>query len=234
MTANTLQGCMARPLHAPRVSINSLMDFINASDCKKASIVRAQQKPRTIVVAPYCTARAAIKKSVQENDMSCIMGAISRLQQRVCDSQWKRNDTANSIMVLRKFISSTFPQRLGKISCSFHKPAIKECYIDGVAITVAPDLIMRWQYEGKNYIGAVKFRISKSQFDYLTGSCAASLVQYYLRNAVAREGEIVDNSFCMFFDIISDRIFTAPFDDTTAMNTLHSTCSEYRQLWEAA
>ena len=221
--------------NTPRVSIIPLVAFVEATEARKKSIVKDQKKPHTFKVAPYATARAVIKKYVQnEFDMECIISGIDRLHHRRTDSVWARRDAHNSILALHRFIDSNFPVHLGKVRCSFSKANIKDFYFYGVSITVAPDLVMRWEENGKRYVGAVKFRISKEPYSNYSGTLAASSLAYYVRHSVAEPGEIVDNAHCLFCDVMASTIFSSPENIEPYMQAVKTACLEYVKLWDAA
>lgn len=219
----------------PRVSINSLIEFISASDRRKRSIVKQQKHPSTIQVAPYATTRAALRKFIKDDyDLELIVEAIEKLQHRDQSTQWRRQDTKNSIDALRHFMIMNFPSRVSKIKCSFAKSFIKDCYIDDVLITISPDLIMRWEIDGVKYIGAVKFRLSQKRLDFSGGHNAATLISHYLKTTVAQEDEIVDLSHCLYVDIFSENIYRAMGDLTHPIEEIRKACKEYSKLWRAA
>ena len=221
--------------HTPRVSINPLIEFMSASDRRKRSIVKQQKNPSTIQVAPYATARAALRKFIKDDyDLELIVEAIEKLQHRDQSTQWRRQDTKNSIDALRHFMIMNFPSRVSKIKCSFAKSFIKDCYIDDVLITISPDLIMRWEIDGVKYIGAVKFRLSQKRLDFSGGHNAATLISHYLKTTVAQEDEIVDLSHCLYVDIFSENIYRAMGDLTHPIEEIRKACKEYSKLWRAA
>lgn len=219
----------------PEVSISCLLDFFVASDIRKKSIIRAQKQPSTIKVAPYQTARAAVRSYVKSGyDIGCIDDAVTRLQQRVRPSAWSRNNVANSIEALRHFVELNFPTRFVKIKCSFLKPNSKDCMLFGVIIIVAPDLIMRWEENGRKIIGAVKFRFAKKHLDYSAGVHAASLLAHYLKKSVVEQDETVDLSHCLYVDVMADTIYPAPSDYTQYVGNIGEACTEYGLLWNVA
>lgn len=224
-----------QPYTAPRVSINPLITFVEATERKKRSIVKGQKTPSKFKIAPYATARAAMKKYVKGGfEEIFIFDAIRTLQSRNAESKWARNDVKNSILALRHFIEFNFPDKVGKIHCSFTKATNPKCTIAGVQITVAPDLIMRWEDNGKKYIGAVKFRIVKSKLSFSAGRNAASLISFYLQKSIAEHDEIVDNAHCLFVDVMADVIYPAPIDTSLPLQELKTACLEYVTLWDAA
>lgn len=223
------------PSHTPRVSINPLIEFISASDRRKLSIVRGQKSPSTLRVAPYSTARAAIKNFIKsEYDLEQLVLAVLQLRDRDQSANWKRQDVANSIDALRHFTDMNFPSKVSKVKCTFAKSVIRDCYMDDVLIVVAPDFIMRWEIDGVRYIGAVKLRISKKQLDYSSGRKAAALLAHYLETSVRHECETVDYSHCLYVDVFAETIYPAPPNDTLYLEEICKACDEYAKLWRAA
>ena len=87
----------------PRVSINLLVVFVEATERRKLSIVKEQKKPSLFKVAPYATARAAMKRYIKDGfDSECLYKAIANLQSRQTISQWARNGSAKYIVYSRK------------------------------------------------------------------------------------------------------------------------------------
>ena len=78
---------MGQSLNTPRVSINPLIAFVTATERRKKSIVKEQKKPSVFKVAPYATARAAMKKYVKGGfEKECILDALQTLQSRQASS----------------------------------------------------------------------------------------------------------------------------------------------------
>ncbi len=219
----------------PRVSINPLVVFVEATERRKLSIVKEQKKPSLFKVAPYATARAAMKRYIKDGfDSECLYKAIANLQSRQTISQWARNNANNSIEALRHFIEINFPQRVSKIHCVFSQATKKECMLEGVIIKVAPDLILRWEDNGIRYVGAIKFRIAKTKLSFSAGRHAASLISYYLRQTIAESNEIVDTTHCLFVDVMDDVIYPSPMDITHSLNVISDACCEYLTIWNVA
>lgn len=221
--------------HTPRVSINPLIEFMSASDRRKLSIVKNQKTPSTIRVAPYSIARAAIRNFVKEDfDYHRLIAAIEKLQKRDQSTQWRRQDTSNSINALRHFMDMNFPTQLSRIKCTFAKSVIKDCYMNDVLITISPDLIMKWEIDGIKYVGAVKFRLSQKPIDYSSGRNAAALLAHYLETSIAQSDEVVDNKHCLFVDVFAENVIPAPQDKSQYIEEISKACDEYSKLWRAA
>lgn len=125
----------------PEISINPLVEYIEASDRSRKSIIRQQKNPSDFIISRYRTARSAFAKFFKEGfDEQVLRRAIERLQTKEQKSDWTRNDTLNSIEALRSFLEMEFPFK--NLRCKFVKPDTKVYNINGVAITVAPDLLL--------------------------------------------------------------------------------------------
>ena len=223
------------PSHTPRVSINPLIEFMSASDRRKLRIVKDQKFPSTIRVAPYSIARYAIRNFVKEDfDYHRLIAAIEKLQKRDQSTQWRRQDTSNSIIALRHFMDMNFPTQMSRIKCTFAKSVIKDCYMNDVLVTISPDLIMKWEIDGIKYIGAVKFRLSQKPIDYSSGRNAAALLAHYLETSIAQSDEVVDNKHCLFVDVFAENVIPAPQDKSVSIKEISKACDEYSKLWRAA
>ena len=111
----------------------------------------------------------------------------------------------------------------------------KDVEFNNVSITVSPDLILRWEEDGKKYIGGVKFHISKSNiFDYEKASFAAGLIHLYLKESIACNDEIVVDDYCLCVDVFGSKICSTPKNKKDFNSKLYKACDEIKSLWEVA
>lgn len=216
--------------------MNPLCDFVTGSTRKKASIIRSQKKPVTFLVARYKTAKARMSQFIKNGfAYQDILSGINDLQAKHCITDFQKSDRKTSIEALRLFLELQFPDKFKKLKCSFSTDKRKELYFNGVSITIAPDLILRWEENGKKYIGGIKFHISKSNiFDYNKASFAAGLINLYLKDVIASPEETVVDDFCLCVDVFGTRICSTPKNKSTFIKTLDDACGEIKSLWNVA
>lgn len=219
-----------------KISINPLCEFVFASKRRKASIVRNQKKPSTFKVARYKTAKNRMAKFIRNGfSYDEILSGIKDLQAKTCITEFQKNDRKTSIEALRLFLDLQFPKDFDKLKCSFHAVTQKDVVVDGVSITISPDLVLRWEKDGQKYISGIKFHISKTnRFDYDKASFASGLIELYLRRTIAEPDEIVDSRYCLCVDIFSTRICATPHDKKEFSTKLKEACHEIKLLWEVA
>lgn len=216
--------------------MNPLCDFVTGSTRKKASIIRSQKKPVTFLVARYKTAKTRMSRFLKNGfAYQDILSGINDLQAKHCVTDFQKSDRKTSIEALRLFLELQFPDKFKKLKCSFSTDKRKELDFNGVSITVAPDLILRWEENGQKYVGGIKFHISKSNiFDYNKASFAAGLINLYLNDVIATSNEIVVEDFCLCVDVFGTRICSTPKNKDTFIEILENACIEIKELWKAA
>lgn len=220
------------------ISINPLCEFATTdSESKKKSIIRNQKKPSTFKVAPYSSARAKIKRFFEYGfSEDEIIAGIQHIQDRPnCDTDFKKRDRANSIEALRRFLEIQFPDNFRQLKCTFSRNRNKEMNCNGISIHVAPDIIIRWEEDGKKYIGGIKFHIAKGKpFTYSQCTFAAGVIEYFIKTQIASEDEIVVGEYCLSIDVFGQRVCSSPTDKEAFEDALYAACGEIDSLWDAA
>ena len=218
--------------HSPKISINPLIEYVSASTRRKRSIIKQQKNPPDFIIARYRMARSAFTNYFKNGyDSNVLVNAIERLQHREQTSDWTRSDTTNSIEALRHFLSIEFPFK--SLKCRFIKSTIKAYSINGVEIIVAPDLLLEWEVDKQEYVGAIKFYIKKKNLSYQQGRMNASLVADFMRRTNP-ERKIISTQHCICVDIMNQRTFPAPSDISKDMTLVSDACSEIYTLWQAS
>lgn len=220
----------------PEISVNPLAEYVVATESRRRTIIRQQRKPSSFIVPRYRTARAAFSKYfVKGYDKSVLIDAIERLQTREQKSDWTKNDTANSILALRHFLSLRFP--FEGLKCRFSKPSVKSYTINGVHVIISPDLILEWERNGQKYVGAIKFFVkktkTKTEMAYQQGRIAASLLADFVTR-ISAEGTTISKSHCLCIDVMNERIFPAPETMLDDMVLVSDACEEIRINWLAS
>jgi hypothetical protein len=214
------------------ISINPLAEFIQASSRRKRSIVKQQLNPPTVMVARYRTARSHIRKSVMNGfSPQEIVAGVSVLQKRQPKTKFAQSDIKNSIEALRFFLDIKFPEMKDLISCHFYKSDKKSFELSGVNIIVAPDLILRYKKNGIDYLGGIKFHISKDKsFSYKGAQVAAYGIMSLIEKEVVKKGEIVDPMLCLSIDVFGQRVMNALNIKADIPERVENACEEIKAI----
>jgi len=214
------------------ISLNPLAEYVFASDSRRETIIRQQKKPQKIMIIPYSTARARMRKFFKDGfSYEAIISGIEYLQGKKPEKDFWKNDRKNSIEALRTFITLQFPS-FKNLKCSFTTKNNKFIFIDDVEIRIAPDLIIRGIKEGQPFIGGIKFHISKGQqFDRDKALLAATALKLFLLKNEATEEEYVDPNFCLSVDVFGERIAPAPKNHIGYEEKIKEACRDLKNRW---
>lgn len=216
----------------PKISINPLVEYIHASERRRHTIIKQQKNPSDFIIARYRTARAAISSYFTSDfNKEVLLKAINRLQSKAQTSDWSKNDTANSIEALRRFLAIEFPFK--SLKCHFAKPSIKSYTIRGVDIIISPDLILEWEVNNKKYFGSIKFYIKKKNLTLQEGRISSSILAYFAKK-ISSKDVFVSNKHCICIDVMNSRIFSAPENIVDDITLVSDACEEIRTTWLSA
>jgi hypothetical protein len=214
------------------ISLNPLSEYVYASDSRKDRIIKEQKRPSKLMIVPYTTARAGMKRFFKDGfSIVVITNAIEFLHgKRPIKDFWK-NDRKNSIEALRTFLKLQVPD-FKNLKCSFTTKNNKFLVIDNVEIRIAPDLIIRGIKDGQPFVGGIKFHISKGQqFSNEQGILAASAIKLFLLNEVAIDEEEVNPDLCLSIDIFGERITPAPINHKGYEKLIRDACEDLKKRW---
>lgn len=218
----------------PKISVNKLGEYIKSSPHRRKTIVRDQKYPKGYVVTRYGSARSAIVDFFVRGrgDKKLIEKTIKSLIQKSYDSNstFKKQDNELSIKALEIFSKTSFPINLNKHSISKFDSDLNNLLIEGVEVTVQPDIIINGSINGKSFVGAIKVHISKTNnLDPESGKYVAALLHKFLENSSSTK---VRPEFCISLDIFTGRYFIAPRSFKSLRKDIEAACYEIRLLWE--
>jgi hypothetical protein len=168
------------------ISLNQFADFTKATEKGKLRILKQQLNPNPFKIPWYQTPRAGIRKSLQNNgDLTPILEALKKLNRREPKNRRGLTDKNASIEALQRYIELKLPVIFKNYEYEIIKPELKSNFIAGVEVRVAPDVVVRFNINGKKYIGAVKIHISKSApFNYKQSLKVATILYKYLSETI--------------------------------------------------
>lgn len=216
------------------ISINQLAEFYDATQRRKTTLVEQQIVPNKVLLPWYQLAKAKIKKSIeQQGDLTPINEGISQLLNQQPDKDWKHHNKFVSIEALQRFVSMKLPKVLQNVNYQIIKPEKKIFYIHGVAIKVAPEVIVKVNVNGRAIIGAFKIHIKKKHFSKQQAELVANILYRYLNEEVADKNEEVLPEYCFCLDVFSERIIHANKKDAENLETLKNLCVEVKEIWDS-
>ncbi len=215
----------------PKISVNKLGEYIKSSPHRRKIIVRDQKYPKGFVVTRYVNARSAIVDFFVKGrgDKKVIEKTIKSLIQKSYDSTFKKQDNELSIKALEIFSKTRLSIDLTKLSISKFDSDLNNLLIEGVEVTIQPDIIIKGSINGKSFVGAIKIHISKTNnLNPESGKYVAAMLHKFLENSSTTK---VRPEFCISLDIFTGRYFIAPRSFKSLRKDIEAACNEIRLLW---
>ncbi|WP_303920925.1 hypothetical protein [Draconibacterium sediminis] len=214
------------------ISLNQFADFTKATERGKARIVEQQLNPNPFKIIWYQLTKARIKKSIQhQGDLTPIYEALEILKNRTPTNPRQVSDKRISVEALNKFVKMKLPKVFRKNPYSIVTPPVKTTRVGDVIIRVAPDVVVKFEVDGKVFLGAIKIHVSKNKpFDYSQSLMISTILYKYL-NEIKKEDEFVDPNLCFSLDIFGDRIVSAPANIDVALSEVERNCEEIKAIW---
>ena len=223
--------------HKYFISVNQLADFLVGSEAKKKRIINQQKVPNLFLVPWYQLSRARIKKYLSNRgDVKILKDAISILKQRTPKNKRQITDRDVSIESLQRFIKLELPTYLKQYEYEVIKPGkYKSTNVEGVEIIVSPDLILKFNIDGQEVLGAIKVHISKGNI-FKNEQCryVSTLIYKYLNESIRKEGQVVSPELCICIDVFGERLIPVPRDVEKTMRGIEELCRELKRLWNVA
>lgn len=222
-----------RIINTPRLSVNKLAEYTtSAGALRRKRILKDAKYPQTYITTLYERSRAALKTYFRQGfDLNILEEAIEELEDTIASSNNDANDIKNSIKALKIAQTIDLPELEGYDLSPFPK-ANSKIVLNGVTISVYPDLIIRGVKKGKKFVGGIKFHIVKgTTASEEAGEMVATLVKVFLEDHVAESDEVVLPSKCFAIDIFAKQVKVAPRAHVQRMNQVLAVCDEIVVLW---
>ncbi|GAB3953208.1 hypothetical protein GCM10028805_36410 [Spirosoma harenae] len=219
----------------PKISVNKLGEFVTATSIRQKSIVKDQsaKRPPGIKAFRYTEARATCVRYFTESfDVSIIDKSIEDLKKKILKNKHDQNDQQASIESLNELKNIDLSHFEGLSFSSFSGKGIMD--INGVDVSVQPDLILRGEYKKKKVIGAIKFHIKKTEIlKPRSQAVIATILQQFIDKHVKAEEEKAVHNLMFSVDIFGGSIAAAPKSQAQILTNVDAACWLYKLIWHS-
>jgi hypothetical protein len=214
-----------------KISANKLGEYIDSLPNRRRTIIRDQKYPKGYIVSRYSGAKKSIidffvkgkgdRKKIQSEIESLILKSYN-------NSKFKKQDNELSIKALEIFAKSNIPSVEAHETSKFESN-LNKLQIEGVEVSVHPDILIKGSIRGKDFIGAIKVHISKGNpLNQSSGKYVAALIHNFLEKNNKTK---VKPDFCISLDIFTGQYFTATRSFKSLRKDIEAACAEIRLLW---
>lgn len=214
----------------PHISANQLAKYSSASQAVKSSILKQQIKPNKFLIPWYQSAKGSIKKFLREpKDLKPLLDGIKKVKLKTPENSRQIIDKEVSLQALETVINLPIANILALDNYEVVKIDVPIFTVEGVEISVSPEVIFKAKVKGKTVYGGMKFHIAKNdKFDFRQCKLIATVLYKYISSKFHNE---VDPKLCFCVDVFSERIIFADQKPTAEIYWLKEICTEIRANW---
>lgn len=219
----------------PRISVNPLCEYIEASASRRTSIIRQSKTLPTFITRWYNQAEDILAFYLSEirDDSRVLSIEIERLKSlSYTKDENERKYGLASAESLSSFLTyhSNIQELFSKYDVTMAVYDSKhKLSINGVQISIRPELLLRSRVDGKE-IGFVKFYFSKMEsLSKDRGELMACLGKEYFSRIYSLSFK---NSDCIILDVYRGKVFTAPRASVKRIADIEASCQEISDRWD--
>ncbi len=218
---------------APRISVNSLAKYRDASDpLKRASILKGQKFPKEFITNRYNDSFDPMTEFMTDPNhaVSILSDAIIDICGQHAPTDWYAENKILNVTALQKFRARIQSFPLADYDISKSPEQAPHLRINGVEISVRPEFGLVYRGRG-NPLGAFKLYVNKSYplSDEAAAMVATTLHQYVAQHAPV--GMTANHRHCFVFDVFAQNIYTAPQSTQQRRASLAAACTEIALTW---
>lgn len=215
----------------PKISLNKLAEYLDATPSRRRQIVKDQQNPQPFIAARYNDARERIIGFIEGgmNGEQEMLAAAEDLRQDYNGTDFVRQDRNASADAIEGFLDASDQLGIDDFLAEGIDRSISAIMnISGVNISVRPDVILKDKDTGE-VKGAIKFHFSRtSPLSAKSREYSATALRVYLEGEGHR---CVDPNKCYVVDVPTQSVSSAPKAFKRKMNDIEAACEEINARW---
>ena len=218
-----------------RISANKLAELlVTPSATRRRRIIHDQKHPSDVIVARYRQANPAIVEYLTQGcDASVIDQAVIRLRGDNSGTDWALEDRQLTADALDHFLELARDLPKDDVIYAAGPSDAAKLMVDGVSVSVRPDVIITGTKRGKRFSGALKLHFTKNEESALGRKGAefvAILMFEWLRQFGPANASPL-HSHCISVDVFRRATVTAPKAVTRRWDEISAGCQEIAARW---
>lgn len=224
----------------PKMTINVLGDFLVSKPHQQRKLLEALKYPKEnkFRSAYYEEARRGIKDYFLNGfDEEILFSVIAELEEIDPSNDYQESRLNNNIASIDEVLES---DNVSTISEKFEFEAYsgnnEKVVIEGVEISVYPDLIIKSNIRGSDYFGALKIFFSKKENDDVVKSqqYVAAMLHHYASNFIEMpKGFSPRNANSISYDVFADSFIESPAHVKTKFRDIEAGCKNIAAIWDS-
>jgi hypothetical protein len=219
----------------PRISLNKLGEYLEATPIRRRAIVKDQKKPPgAAVVTRYGPVTQVLKEYFEYADKDFLLARIADMKADHSGTIWQREDRQLSAQTLERMTAMLDDIDMSGIKIvPFPLSAKSVLFVSGVRISVRPDFLIVSASDPVIAVGALKLSHNKQNPLTKTGcEYVATVLARFVGEAFASPS--VSLKHCLSVSTPLQLVVQAPKAQRAKGKTIDAACEEIAGGWKAA
>lgn len=219
----------------PRISLNKLGEYLSCKPGRRRTILKSQKYPKDAIIARNTDFYNALFTSVEAGSINVdsILDNILRLKRSANGNKWHDENLELNTKLLRHLLAIQTQFDRDDLTLTTASGPHEHLNIEGVSVSVRPELLIHGSRRGEAVFGGVKFHLPKSNsLEGEAGDYAATVLKSHL-DVVCPKGSIVKNELCFVVDLPVETVHTAPKAYKKRWFDIEAACFEISNQWNA-
>lgn len=217
----------------PRLSINKLGEYMVAKAARRRKILEDAKRPSSFITARYTAfydVAPAYSSSNPLND-SLVHAAIQSLQTKPASTEWEVSNQLLNTDLLTNLLDLADILDIEDYTVTVLPISQASMLLNGVEISVRPELKLSIVTRSKSYQGVLKFYLPKTNpLDRESGEYIATVAHQWATTEFA-SGDPVHHRHCHVIDVPNRTRYSAPGSHVRRMQDVAAACTEIATLW---
>lgn len=223
-----------RVRQTPRMGLNALAQYMMAGAAARERILHDQKYPTGFRPIWYEHATRAIVRFLLASDRDAEM--LTRAEDRIRalpyggqNERQKLQDNADAVAAFSRCVRSIM---LDGMTTS-RGPEQANVFIEGVTISIRPEILLRGHYRGQELLGGLKVYLSKREPLQDEGLAIVGSLLHMAVDRLASEHERCIVRHCTVVDVFAGQCACAPTAVVRRRREVEATCREIAHRWPA-
>lgn len=216
----------------PRISVNKLGEYMEANANRRRKIVYDAKFPSNFITTRYAEARPAIKSYFTSGyDENILVEACDQIELIQTITDFQANDKQTSLEVLDIMLDADVPN-FNNATVALYDGDNPMYTVNGLDISVNPDLIVTKEVGGITEYGLVKIHISKTyELSIEARRYIALVLKKFSDQNLVTNDNVTNRRTCISYDAFRGSFSECPASFTRRWQTLEAACREIVLLW---
>jgi hypothetical protein len=224
-----------------RISVNRLGEYLSSTPNHQNTILKKQKRPGTGGAPQYYyeAEKPIVKYLTGEISFDKLIQTAINLIEEIPASKWYEHRNPHCADAIMRFAKFTDIDKLMAYERQVGSNTNGKMLIEGVQLSVRPEIILKGKSRGKEVYGAIKLNISNSFSldrpvgDHSAGEYIAAAVNMYM-NQYLIENELdgkIAPGMCIVVDVFDRRLYSSPVRIGSLRKEITAACRNINRLW---